>query len=486
MSPGLSFMNSNYTAPIPPSNKPVTAPPVVNANRAQAKVKEITEQLNTPQDINQKTQVLQPQQDTTLDDYEKEIGGVNSSLDAAYNNYQQTIKNIQNGTIPLTAGEQSLLSNLQNSFARQKIAQEQANRAYTMGVTVQGFRSGTAQYSPVIAQQQIQQSITEGLNKIQDIDSQAALKINEVREAMLDKKYKLAKESYDEYSTLLKDKRDTISDLYTKTVDHERDLRNYNLEVQKFEEQKKENALQAEKTRLEMKKISNELAMGANIDPNGAQGVALQNAAKEFKATGKMPTWLNKDQKQYVALLATSMELPEGQLVSATSGGPPVGLSQQRLDAITALKDVKDKLSTLDALFGDMNTGLSGVIGKLSPSESSVAYSSLRQQILNNLLKAYSGAAVSDQEYARYTKLVPKVSNQFLFLGADGAKKIKALSEGVTGTLDTQLKTNGLKFMTSDELSGISDEDLMMGALGGETAGMSPEDFFNNLYQQLD
>ena len=60
---------------------------------------------------------------------------------------------------------------------------------------------------------------------------------------------------------------------------------------------------------------------------------------------------------------------------------------------------------------------------------------------LSKLLVARSGAAVTEQEYARYAKMLPGTFNQMLFLGSDGLKKLNALEKSMKVNLDNSLNT---------------------------------------------
>jgi len=228
-----------------------TKPLAVSNNKtAKKKIGAISNSVNQPSTplaaddpsykYNIQTGALNPNyQDPNADNsplgkYKSDIGGINDSLDSAYASYKKTLDQINKGTIPLSSDEKALLSALQGSFDRQRAAQEIANRNYEGVVTKDQIMSGTQRYSPVFYQQQIGKAVSEGLNKITDIDNAAILKINEVKQSLFDKKYKAAKEGYDEYVSLLKDKKANISDMYEKVYQSEKDLKEYNIQIERL------------------------------------------------------------------------------------------------------------------------------------------------------------------------------------------------------------------------------------------------------------
>ena len=194
---------------------------------------------------------------TPLDTFQTNLNSVDSNIATAYDDYKKTIADINSGAVPLSPTEQNLLTSLQQSFDRQKVAQETANKSYEGVVSMSGARDGLSRYSPIQFQQQVSQAVSQGAQKIQDIDQRAALKINEVRESIFDKKYKQAKDAYDEYVGLLKDKRTTIKDIYDRVYQSEKDLRDYNIQVERLR-------IEQAKLPYELKKLQMEINTARN------------------------------------------------------------------------------------------------------------------------------------------------------------------------------------------------------------------------------
>ena len=97
------------------------------------------------------------------------------------------------------------------------------------------------------------------------------------------------------------------------------------------------------------------------------------------------------------------------------------------------LPDLRDR-------FGKINTGLLGGIGgAIFTSQDRQDYNTFRAEFLSKLLVARSGAAVTEQEYARYAELLPTNFNQVFFLGSDGDKKLSSLETSMKTNLDSSL-----------------------------------------------
>ena len=190
-------------------------------------------------------------------------------------------------------------------------------------------------------------------------------------------------------------------------------------------------------------KIKNDIATSgaSSLDPAGVLAYAQQ-----YAADGKIPTGLPKGTFGLVANVAKELPKAAGTVVDKNTGIKSGNLSPTQDDAIAALYDVTNKdLPALLQKFNSINTGvLGGIGGALVGSQDRQDFKTLKQEIVNKLLKARSGAAVSDNEYKRYVSMLPTSFNQPLFLGTDGAKKIQSLQTALNGSLDSTLSTNGL------------------------------------------
>jgi hypothetical protein len=197
---------------------------------------------------------------------------------------------------------------------------------------------------------------------------------------------------------------------------------------------------------LQQRKLLKEL----NNSGDSASDSDLQAYASQYADTGKLPSpaelklsGLNVGQ---VTAFAKQLPKPIGALVSTNTGIKSSSLSAKEEEGITALNEiVNTTLPDLKDRFGKISTGiLGGIGGKIYTSQDRQDYLSFRAEFLSKLLVARSGAAVTEQEYARYAKLLPSTFNQAFFLGSDGLKKLNALETSMKGNLDNNLNSRQL------------------------------------------
>jgi hypothetical protein len=172
--------------------------------------------------------------------------------------------------------------------------------------------------------------------------------------------------------------------------------------------------------------------------------------AQLYSDTGKPPSPAELKSSGLTISDVTSMakQLPKsnGTLVSKNTGTKSSALSPTQETAISALSEiVTSTLPNLQATFPKIATGiLGGIGGMIWTSQNKQNYLTWRAEFLSKLLVARSGAAVTEQEYARYAKLLPTTFNQPFFLGSDGLKKLNSLQTSMKNNLDSLLDTQQL------------------------------------------
>ena len=176
----------------------------------------------------------------------------------------------------------------------------------------------------------------------------------------------------------------------------------------------------------------------------------LEAYASQFSDTGKLPSpaelklsGLNVGQ---VTAMAKQMPKPNGAVVSTNTGTKSSAISPTQEEGIIATSEIITYiLPSLKDKFSKIATGvLGGIGGVIWTSQDKQDYLTFRQEFLNKLLKARSGATVTPQEYDRYAKMLPTTFNQPFFLGADGLKKLNSLTTSIKNSLDTILNTQQL------------------------------------------
>ena len=216
--------------------------------------------------------------------------------------------------------------------------------------------------------------------------------------------------------------------------------------VVSLEDQLKTVQIQEKKADIEKTRVEASLILGNS----GAKADNLNAYANQYADTGKLPSPAELKQSGLsvgqVTLLAKQTKKPDGALVSTNTGVKSSSLSPAQEDGIVAMSEiVTQTLPSLQEKFPKLYTGLiGGIAGQVFTTQDRQDYLTFRQEFLNKLLKARSGATVTPQEYDRYSKLLPSEFNQSLFLGSDGSKKLGSLATAMKQTLDNSLKSNQL------------------------------------------
>lgn len=169
--------------------------------------------------------------------------------------------------------------------------------------------------------------------------------------------------------------------------------------------------------------------------------------------------------------IAKSLPKVDGALVDRNTGLKPTSLSAAQEEGITSLSEiVRMTLPRLEEIYPKLITG-----GALNPftTQNRQEYNTFKDEFLSKLLVARSGAAVTEQEFARYKALLPDGLDQ---LTGAGKKKLASLASSMKTTLDNKLDTNqmGIVGYTKVKLTGDPEnKDYVVGAtieLNGQRA----------------
>lgn len=164
--------------------------------------------------------------------------------------------------------------------------------------------------------------------------------------------------------------------------------------------------------------------------------------------------------------IAKTFPQPDGALIDRNTGLKTANLSPAQEASVIAMNEIVTKtMPALQDRFGKINTGLlGGVGGMIWTSQDRQDYDTFRQEFLSKLLVARSGAAVTEQEYARYAKMLPSNFNQLFFLGSDGGKKLNSLAQSMQTNLDNMTDTQQLSIVgytdTKKQLDQLSPEQM--------------------------
>jgi hypothetical protein len=164
--------------------------------------------------------------ETTADAEQKII----DLADKAYTDYKNSIDQLNNGTFPLTSGEQAQITEMQRMFDQMKQDQITANKNYEGIMTQAGIVSGRQRYAPEIEAGNMKQAIDSGLAKISDIESKAASSIDTLKQSFIDKDYEKINTEYTNLQKYLSDKTTAIKEMNQTIKDEAAQLRQDNLD----------------------------------------------------------------------------------------------------------------------------------------------------------------------------------------------------------------------------------------------------------------
>jgi hypothetical protein len=133
---------------------------------------------------------------------------------------QQSISLLQSvraGTIPLTGSQSALITSLQSQLQQNEAMQTQANNAYTGQVSEAAFRGG-GEYTPAQMAGTIQNAVSVGVARIQQLDNSAAKTIADLEISFQKENYDVINKQYDILTKQLDDKAKAIKDTYDETT----------------------------------------------------------------------------------------------------------------------------------------------------------------------------------------------------------------------------------------------------------------------------
>jgi hypothetical protein len=129
------------------------------------------------------------------------------------NEAQKKINDIQQGAFTLTIDEQAQIDRINKLFEEAKSKQIEANRMAegSLAVGLSRFQEGGFTNTVGIMQDQI----TKNLNKVNQLDIEAANEVSKLKQLFKDNKYKEAKDSYDLVEKTLEKRKQSIKDIYS-------------------------------------------------------------------------------------------------------------------------------------------------------------------------------------------------------------------------------------------------------------------------------
>lgn len=404
------------------------------------------------------------------------LGQIQDTRDQLADKVNKQLNSVLKGTFPLTGPQQSLITSLQSQLAQNREDQKLANKSFEGATAQAGFRSG-GEYTPEQYAGQIANAVSVGVAKIQALDNAAAQTIAELEDGwrkdnfdMINDNYATLEKQLDDKATSIKDMFDTVS----KTLTDQRDQ-----QVKQQEDRNKiadiaakngaspaviaaiSNApthaaalasagryLQSESELLDVQykkaqisKIYNDMKESA---ANGGMDAAqIMGYAAQYAQTGQIPAGIPKGSFGLISQVAKEVPKQKGQILSSTTGVSPTGSEelQKSLGSLSSAIDLANELKELDKeRWGGL---VSGTVGKVVGSADQQRYVDLREQVVDLLSRARSGAALTANEEERYKNMLPGRFDEPLGFGADSDVRIDNFVNTLTRDLTNKAGSQG-------------------------------------------
>lgn len=178
-----------------------------------------------------------------------QLASTNKAIDDAAQQFHDTMTGFNNGSIPLSPGEQAQVTGLQQSYQQLIDQQKQSNIGASGLGNIRGFQTGSAEYDPTFQAKTIGSIVSAGLSKVAALNTSMASAVAELTDRLRNNDFTHIKDAYDDYNKYLTDRRDTIQKTITdaqqaiKDAQAEKDKQQqYQLDVDKFNQTKDQNA----------------------------------------------------------------------------------------------------------------------------------------------------------------------------------------------------------------------------------------------------
>lgn len=206
--------------------------------------------------------------------------------------------------------------------------------------------------------------------------------------------------------------------------------------------------VQIKQSQLEKAQIANIYSQieERNRNANGMGDPSTMIAyAQQYASSGSIPVGLPKGTFGNVAKIAKDLPKKDGEIVDNNTNIKSSKITDTQLTALGNMKDLVDKINTAENLFSQLHTGvLGGTVGNVFPSNERQQYDTLRNEIVDLLARARTGAAISANEEKMYLSKIPGTFNQSFFIGTSGKTKLEGLAKSISDKLDSNLKASGV------------------------------------------
>jgi hypothetical protein len=171
--------------------------------------------------------------------------------------------------------------------------------------------------------------------------------------------------------------------------------------------------------------------------------------AQEYASTGKVPSGLKGLGISFgkIAELAKDLPKPPGVVVNSTTGVTPNNVSSSQLEGYGVVKDIIEKSERLAEINEERAKGITGGVASLFGSDKQKEYNDLRQEIVDLLSRARTGAALTKDEELFYQEQLPGTMTEtgFGIFSPNSTERIRNnFKKKLEDTLNTKLQTQGL------------------------------------------
>lgn len=186
---------------------------------------------------------------------------------------------------------------------------------------------------------------------------------------------------------------------------------------------------------------------GGNV--GGQFNQNLKAYANNYNQTGVLPspTDLKKMGISIADVTMAAKQIPKqvGQIIDRNTGVTSQTISASQQDGIGALYALRANTAKMIELDKRRVTGvIGGFTQKILGGNIETRYEALRNENVDLLARARSGAALTVDEATRYENLLPGRFSNSLFLGASSQTKLKSFDDNITNVLESKLNASGL------------------------------------------
>ena len=369
---------------------------------------------------------------TTIDANTRATIDKQNAADAAFQaqaqHVQDTITNIQNGTTPLTAGEQAQIDGLKAQF-QHLIDQQTLQNTNASGVAnIRGYQTGAAEYDPTFQAKTIGGIVAAGNAKIADLNTKMASAVAQMTQSFHDNDIKAVTDAWKLYNDAATEHAKTLSDTITETQNA---IKNAQDQAQKAED----NARADEAQRLtEM--------MDNNTISYQAKQQALAQAQLDEKTKMDIQTLADEKLKNNIDLANLALNQQKEKFAESGAGGISIaGLPQVSMNASNK-PDPTAQATFLSNLNPDVATLVKGIANysinpNSIPTRQFKGSSGMTQQQMLALVAQYD-PTYDSKEYANRQAL------QKNFQSGKYSQNINSLNTAIGHLVDLQSNTQGL------------------------------------------